>query len=186
MKNIALFLASSVLSFAAFPAFAQDAAPFTGGHAEVITGYDVVDADGADSSGGLLYGLNAGYDFALGGVILGVEGEIADSTTKDRYAGGRTETDRDFYVGARIGVPLSDRALAYGKIGYTNARFEAEYSGGEAGTVRDHLNADGVRLGAGLEYKLSDALFAKGEYRYSNYEQGLSRHQFVAGLGIRF
>ena len=186
MKNIAIFLASSVLSFAAFPAFAQDAAPFTGVHAEVITGYDVVDADGTDSSDGILYGLNAGYDFAMGGVILGLEGEIADSSTKRRFAGGRTVTDRDLYVGARIGLPLGDRALAYGKVGYTNARFESEVAAGEAGTISSHANADGIRLGAGLEYRLSDMLFLKGEYRYSNYEAGLSRHQVVTGIGARF
>jgi outer membrane immunogenic protein len=28
--------------------------------------------------------------------------------------------------------------------------------------------------------------FAKAEYRYSNYEQGVERHQVMGGFGFRF
>ena len=94
MKSITFFIASAVLCFVSAPAFAQDYAPFTGAHAEIITGYDVVYAKGVKSADGLLYGLNAGYDFALGGLILGIEGEISDSTTRLHVAGGKSETDR--------------------------------------------------------------------------------------------
>jgi outer membrane immunogenic protein len=186
MKNITIFLAASVLCFISAPAFAREPGSFTGAHAEIITGYDRVDADAVSSSNGLLYGVNAGYDVAAGGVVLGLEAEISDSTAKKRYAGGRTVTDRDLYVGGRIGVPLGDGALAYAKLGYTNARFEYSGDAGEGGTVSGGDNADGLRLGAGLEYQLSDSLFLKGEYRYSNYEAGLSRHQVVTGVGFRF
>ncbi|PZU65569.1 MAG: porin family protein, partial [Sphingobium sp.] len=122
MKSITFFIASAVLCFVSAPAFAQDYAPFTGAHAEIITG--------------LLYGLNAGYDFALGGLILGIEGEISDSTTRLHVAGGKSETDRDLYVGGRIGVPLGSKALAYVKAGYSNARMEYEASDGEGGLIR--------------------------------------------------
>lgn len=186
MKNITIFLAASVLCFISAPAFAREPGSFTGGHAELITGYDRVDADAMSAAGGLLYGLNAGYDVAAGGAILGLEAEISDSTAKKRYQGGRTVTDRDLYIGGRIGVPLGDGALAYAKAGYTNARFEYSGSGGEGGATSGGHNADGLRLGAGLEYQLGDSLFLKGEYRYSNYEAGLSRHQIVTGIGFRF
>lgn len=188
MKKITLFIASSALCFISAPAFAQEASAFTGPRVEIITGYDNVDADGAKSADGLLYGLNAGYDFAMGGVILGLEGEVSDSTAKKSYAIGRTVTDRDLYIGARIGVPIGDKALAYAKAGYTNARFEyEEAAGGEGGgAISGGKNADGLRLGAGIEYRLGGNIFLKGEYRYSNYEAGLSRHQLVTGVGIRF
>ncbi|MBB3981857.1 outer membrane immunogenic protein [Sphingobium fontiphilum] len=188
MKKITIFVASFALCFISAPAFAQETSAFTGPRVEIITGYDNVDADGAKSADGLLYGLNAGYDFAMGGVILGLEGEVSDSTTKQSDAIGRTVTDRDLYIGARIGVPISEKALAYAKAGYTNARFKyEEAAGGEGGgTISGGGNADGLRLGAGLEYRLARNIFLKGEYRYSNYEAGLSRHQLVTGLGIRF
>ncbi|KEZ19670.1 Opacity protein antigens-like protein [Sphingobium yanoikuyae] len=186
MKSITFFIASAVLCFVSAPTFAQDYAPFTGAHAEIITGYDVVDAKGVKSADGLLYGLNAGYDFALSGLILGIEGEISDSTTRLHVAGGKSETDRDLYVGGRIGVPLGSKALAYMKAGYSNARMEYEASDGEGGLIRGGDNGDGLRLGAGLEYRIAEKLFLKGEYRYSDYEAGVSRHQLVTGIGLRF
>ena len=114
------------------------------------------------------------------------EGEISDSTTRLHVAGGKSETHRDLYVGGRIGVPLGSKALAYVKAGYSNARMEYEASDGEGGLIRGGDNGDGLRLGAGLEYRIAEKLFLKGEYRYSDYEAGVSRHQLVTGIGLRF
>ena len=72
-------LGAAFLSTAlATPAFAQEAAPFTGPHVEAIVGYD----DVSEGEGDVMYGVNAGYDFQLGGVIAGIEGEYADSEVK--------------------------------------------------------------------------------------------------------
>jgi outer membrane immunogenic protein len=162
----------------ATPAFAQDAATFTGPRVEAVIGYDVVGIPGISDPDGFAYGVGLGYDFAAGGVILGVEAEISDSETKVTDAVGDTlETDRDIYVGGRIGTVIG-QSLLYAKAGYTNARFEADGIGG--------ANADGIRLGAGVEYALGNNLFLKGEYRYSNYEADISRNQVVAGFGFRF
>lgn len=178
MKKIALALVA--LTAAATPAFAQDeAAPFTGGHITAIAGYDILDlnTDGLDNPDGLAYGASAGYDFQSGNVLFGVEGEITGSTGKIE-AGNTTvaRAGRDLYAGGRIGYVLGRTAI-YGKVGYTNARVES--------SVGDE-NGDGVRVGAGVERKLNDKLFLKGEYRYSNYEGDVERHQIVAGLGVRF
>ena len=51
---------------------------------------------------------------------------------------------------------------------------------------------EGFRVGAGAEFKLSNNMYLKGEYRYSNYGKidgydiDIDRHQVVAGVGIRF
>lgn len=178
MKTVIFAAMTAALALSA-PAFAQDAGTFTGPRAEAIVGYDAVktNSNGAGTPDGFLYGVGLGYDFNLGGAVAGVEAEIADSTTKRNIVGGTIEADRDIYVGARVGVPLGETALAYVKAGYTNARIEAAGIGD---------NGDGVRVGAGLEYKLSSNLFLKGEYRYSNYEADVERHQVVGGLGLRF
>jgi outer membrane immunogenic protein len=171
--------AAVVAASVSVPAFAQEAAPFTGPHAEVIAGYDSVDTNSAfGKPDGFLYGFGLGYDVQAGPVVLGIEGEVSDSTASRTLAGVKVDTDRDLYVGGRVGVPMGSTALAYVKAGYTNARVEATGLGGD--------NGDGVRLGAGLEYKLGGNLFVKGEYRYSNYEQGVSRNQVVGGVGLRF
>lgn len=171
--------AAAAVTFSA-PAFAQNDATFSGPRAEVIAGYDAVKTgnNGLGTPDGFLYGVGLGYDLRVGGAVLGAEAEIADSTTsRNLVGGGKLESDRDIYVGARIGAPIGDKALAYVKAGWTNARLEA----GSFGS-----NHDGIRVGGGLEYNLFSNLYVKGEYRYSNYEANVERHQIVGGLGIRF
>lgn len=198
-------LGAALLSSAAItPAFAQESAPFTGPHIEAITGYD----DVSEGKGDLMYGVNAGYDFQLGGVIAGIEGEFADSdvkgsgqdllTTGDRFS---LNTDRDLYVGARLGFAVAPSTMIYAKGGYTNAKFESRFDDG-AGTIYNNgVTADGYRIGAGIEQKFNlfgPSGFIKAEYRYSNYKNidigqddydldtDFDRHQAVVGVGVRF
>lgn len=183
MKKL-IFVALAALT-AATPAMAQTSDAFTGPRAEAIVGYDKVDVNvgGLNNPDGVLYGAAIGYDVQFAGAVVGLEAEVADSDTDLSFAavpGVRLVTDRDLYAGARVGYAKGN-ALVYGKVGYTNARFEGValgFAGGE--------NLDGVRVGGGLEYKLSSNLYAKAEYRYSNYEFDIERHQAVAGIGIRF
>jgi len=177
MKTV-IFAAAAAALLSASPAFAQGDS-FVGPRAEVIAGYDAVNTNGLGTPDGFLYGAVLGYDLRAGSGVFGVEAELADATTKRNFVGGGSiDAARDIYVGARAGLPLGDIALAYVKAGYTNARFEADGLGSET--------LDGIRLGAGLEYKLAANLFLKGEYRYSNYERDVVRHQVVGGLGMRF
>lgn len=174
MKTV-IFAATAAASIAlAAPAFAQDS-NFSGFHAEALAGYDAVktNSNGLGTPDGLLYGLGLGYDLQAGGVVFGVEGEIADSTASR----GAVDAARDLYAGARVGVPVGPQMLAYAKAGYANGRVN---------TPTFRRNGDGFRVGGGLEYKLGGNLFLKAEYRYTNYEQDVERHQVVGGLGVRF
>jgi len=77
---------------------------------------------------------------------------------------------------------VAPNVLLYGKIGYSNARVEVT-----SGNVSDSTNLDGVRAGAGLEWQFRNApLSLRAEYRYTNYEQGVERHQGTVGLAFRF
>ncbi|WP_239805820.1 outer membrane protein [Croceicoccus hydrothermalis] len=219
MKKTAIALATGTafLGLAA-PAMAQDAT-FTGPRAEAILGYDISKA-GSDADNdindqddqsidGLLYGVGVGYDVDLGGAVVGVEGEYTDSTAKTEFSDGtdfegfglgRVDTGRDLYIGARVGAKVRPDVLAYVKGGYTNARYNVLSRDGER-EVRENIDADGYRLGAGLEYALNQNTFTKIEYRYSNYGKAeidfdgidsnrydidTDRHQIVASAGIRF
>lgn len=196
MRIVATALLASLA--VATPALAQDepAAPntFTGAHVEVITGVDRVRGNGEGKTG-VAYGLSGGYDFQTNsGAVFGIEGEVADASTKKCYsanivAGDRAcfKAKRDLYAGGRAGF-VSGNTLIYGKAGYTNARLGASYEDGTAATTADFsdsTNLDGVRVGGGLETTVGNFL-VKAEYRYSNYEQGVSRHQGVVGVGVRF
>ena len=220
-------LIASLLAGLAAPAFAQDASPFTGFRLEAIGGYDALksgdrDDDGVDtgedegdeSLEGAVFGVGAGYDFDLGGVVAGIEGEFTESTGEqeaDETLDGinftsRVETGRDIYVGGRLGFRAGPSTLVYGKAGYTNTSVEAGFETADDRFEFDS-NVDGWRLGAGIEQLFGANAYGKLEYRYSNYgnldfsddfdlddfdpedldtEIDLDRHQVVAAVGWRF
>ena len=194
-KSLLAVLLVGTAGIAATPALAQDQSPFSGVRVEGIVGYDTTDVEG-DNSDGVTYGAGVGYDFQVGGAVLGVEGEVSDSSIDECVSDVDVVGDelcvdagRDLYVGGRVGAAVSRNVLLYGKAGYTNGRVSLDYEDGTAGTAADFEageNLDGVRVGAGVEVAIGANSYAKTEYRYSNYEQGFDRHQVVAGFGFRF
>lgn len=209
--------ASSALSFAcigaaalAAPAFSQPlTGPFTGPRIEVLAGYDNVQSgsdQSDDAAEGISYGAAIGYDFQLGGAVVGIEGEYAgstgDLTGRDLDIVGdslRLDAERDLYIGARAGFAVAPSTLVYLKGGYTNFRVQSRYDD-TSGTIFERgVTLDGFRVGAGIEQQFSllgPSGFIKAEYRYSNYsnidlddvdaEIDTDRHQLMAGIGIRF
>jgi len=220
-KLISMAAAGTAAAIVAMPAAAQSGDyDFSGPRVEAIIGYDISRA-GSDSDNdlndmddesldGLLYGVGLGYDVDMGGVVLGLEGEYTDSTAKTEYSDGgdfegfglgRVDTGRDLYIGARVGAKVAPDVLAYVKGGYTNARYNVLARDGET-ELKDNIDTDGYRLGAGVEYAMSENTFAKFEYRYSNYGEAefdygndiesdrfdidTDRHQIVGSVGMRF
>jgi len=205
-----LFSAALIAAAAVSPALAQEKAPFTGPRVEAILGYDRANPGEAfdAKSEGLVYGGAVGYDFQVGGVVLGVEGEVTGSTAKSRQSGliaaGDSFTqkaDRDLYAGARIGFAVAPSTLIYAKGGYTNAGLITTYTPAGGAVGRTRFEAEGYRLGAGVEQKFNlfgPSGYVKAEYRYSNYSRlnstvstaaadiDLDRHQAIVGVGVRF
>jgi outer membrane immunogenic protein len=183
MRKTILAALAGTAALAATPAFAQDGAAqnFNGPHIEAIAGYDSVNG-GGDSTDGILYGIAGGYDFRINNMVLGIEAEAAESTAGDCAGGVCVDASRDLYIGGRIGAVVSPNVLVYGKVGYTNARVQVT-----SGNVTDGTNLDGIRAGAGVEWQFRNSpISIRAEYRYSNYEAGLDRHQGVVGLAYRF
>ena len=190
------FLLASLLATAfAAPAMAQDdvGGPFTGPRVEGIVGWDQVKGDGAKSDD-VMYGVAAGYDVQAGGAVIGGEIEYTDSDNRACDRGAATVADprlcfkagRDLYVGGRVGTVVGASTLLYAKAGYTNADAKFTANDGVDEVTLDKTHLDGVRVGAGVEHKLGSHSYVKAEYRYSNYEQGVERHQALAGVGYRF
>jgi len=206
----------------ATPAFAQATEPsFNGFRIEALAGYDMLrsgnedqqdseDESGSDSINGVTYGIGLGYDFDLGGIVAGIEGEISDSTGKQTeqetfdgiaIAAG-FKVGRDLYAGGRIGFNAGPSTLIYAKGGYSNTRVDA-FVEVDGERFKTKGNVDGFRLGAGVEQLFGRNAFGKLEYRYSSYsklESGddfnededvrsdvdLDRHQVVVAFGFRF
>ena len=218
-KGIALLLAAGSAFAFTVPAAAQDDPDFTGPRIEALVGYDslrpgsTVDIDNADdvdqSIDGVNYGFGAGFDYDLGTMVVGVEGEYMrseaqtdfDTSGFTSFGVSNIDAGRDLYLGARIGVKATPRTLVYAKGGYTNAKMDVLATDNTTDVETD-VNLDGWRAGAGIEHKITDTVFLKGEYRYSQYKEGeveapsgaesdrfdvdLDRHQFVVGVGARF
>jgi outer membrane immunogenic protein len=180
---------------AAAPAAAQTTATGTGLgglRLEGLVGYETTDIEdeGAD---GATYGVGIGYDVQSGNAVFGVEAEAMESEINQCVAGfpGTGDTlcakgGRDLYVGARAGAAVGANSLVYAKAGYTNTRLELEFDPAVGSTTTADDNLDGVRVGGGVQFGLSQNLYAKAEYRYSNYEQGYDKHQGLVGVGFKF
>jgi outer membrane immunogenic protein len=191
MRNLVLASLFAATAFAT-PALAQDGdAPFTGPRVEGLVGWDRVQDGG--KSDDWMYGVAVGYDAQMGGAVIGAEAEYSDSSNR-ACEGARTIADprlclkagRDLYVGGRVGTAVGESTLLYAKAGYTNADAKFTEDDGEEEITLGKSHLDGIRVGAGVEQKLGSKAYIKGEYRYSNYEQGVERHQALAGVGIRF
>lgn len=186
------FILPAMLALAATsPAFAQDRAPFTGPRVEGLIGWDRIQDTGHDDD--LVWGGALGYDMQMGSAVAGVETELTDSNNKDCAGAGTVadprlclKTARDIYAGGRIGAVMGGAMLLYAKAGYTNLRSKATSFDGTTETTLSHGDLDGIRVGVGAEYAVGSNAYLKAEYRYSNYEQGVERHQALAGIGLRF
>jgi outer membrane immunogenic protein len=179
MSKFLFATAATVAFLAVTPAFAQTAP--AGPRVEALVGYDKVKALG-ESDGGALFGIGAGYDFAVGPKIsLGADVEATESTQEESGGGAEVKAGRDLYAGGRVSFAVSPTANLYVKGGYTNARFKAD-----DGIDSFSENFGGYRLGAGGQLAVHGKAYVGGEYRYSNYEDGLKRHQLALTVGSRF
>jgi outer membrane immunogenic protein len=129
------------------------------------------------SPGGIFGGATIGYNYQIGNIVLGAEGDggyMNIQKSKPDVLGG-TEVDH-LQSGAygditgRLGYSFFDRALVYAKGGFAVYGGEAHTTTGIAGfTVNDTGTFTGWTIGGGLEYKIDAAWSIKGEYQYFNF-----------------
>jgi len=182
VKKILFASAAAAAVLASTPALAQDAsiAP-AGPRVEAVVGYDRVKALG-EKDGGVLFGVGAGYDYAVSNTVsIGADVEASGSTQKESAGLAEVNAGRDLYAGGRVSVAVSPTANLYVKGGYTNARFKAD-----DGFDSFSENFGGYRVGAGGQMTVSGKAYVGAEYRYSNYEDGLARNQVAMTVGTRF
>lgn len=177
----------------ATPALAQEAPAHSGFHIEALGGYDqlkisvdeeVAGEEMKGSSDGVLYGVAIGYDYSTGGLVLGVEGEISQSSVGEDLAFEDEEIEgyvldgtaslnvaEDIYLGGRIGAAAGN-TLFYAKAGYSMASVKFAAVGsvdGEEGSLAADLGMNGFRVGLGVEHQFTSNFYGKLEYRYTDY-----------------
>lgn len=194
----AFLLILPIFAFAA-PAQAQD----TGGlRVELMGFYDNIntelgvdddefnpardrDVDGA-------FGIGIGYDFLSGaGLNLGIDVEATHSTGNrdilvDNSVVGSVDFRDDLYVGGRVTFPVSENFNLYGKLGYTGLRVRADIEDEDFEDEYDSERLNGIRGGVGFQYSSDDKTYYGVEYRFSDYESNVERHQVGVVVGVRF
>lgn len=174
-----MFLAAAVL----FSAGAVQAAEVQGPWIEARAGWDR-----SSPNSGIAYGAAAGYDFGVGEkTFLGLQAGLAGSSMKECIGNICATAGRDIEVLARGGGAVAKSTLLYAMAGYANSRIAVP-------AVGVGVNLSGFRAGAGVEQQLGSGdskgkaqTYAKLEYRFTTYENdGGSRHQLTASLGVRF
>jgi len=159
--NKLISLMAAALLFAV-PSIAS-ANEFSGFRIGVTAGLD--DVTVAPDRTDVTYGAEVGYDVNINDtpVYLGVEATL--DNVFDR---------RDVGASARLGVQVASDTLLYGKVGYANYKdvFSREL--------------DGLRVGGGAELHLSENVYGKVEYRYTDFQAGVGKHGGLIGLGYRF
>jgi len=123
---------------------------------------------------GWAWGGVAGWGKTIDVVYLGleVEGEYADSHWQHaRLPGGRIfAVDQKYSFGAslRAGYVTPFQALLYVRLGFVRTGFNTQYQH-QRQTVDQDNELTGLRFGAGIEHPLTQALFLRSEYVYTNY-----------------
>jgi outer membrane immunogenic protein len=125
------------------------------------------------SSDTALGGVHAGFNYQIGSVVIGVEGDAEAANARGGFAdavgAGSTRRDWQASLRGRFGYAF-DRVLVYGTAGAAFSEFEFSYRNGATG-LAERLKASktGWTAGLGVAYAFTDAVIAGIEYRYTDY-----------------
>lgn len=212
-----LRFAGSALALAAClgaaPAFAADAiveeappavpmeeppvASWAGTYIGLTAGYGFggeVETDDADvGTDGFVGGAFAGIQGQSDAIVYGVEGDIGYSGVDGREDGVDTDGGVEGSIRARLGYAVTPDVLIYGTAGGAAQKLEVS-KGGES----DDQAMYGYTVGAGTDFKLTDNVFGRVEYRYTDFgskefdlgsgsqDVDSSNHRIIFGVGMGF
>jgi outer membrane immunogenic protein len=152
-----------------------------------------LDFGGTDFShtetGGLIGGF-AGYNHQLdNNIVLGLEGDFSYNFNKATKSDTDFGTDWQGSIRARAGYAF-DNAMVYGAAGWTVTRGYIDPPAAD----KSHKSFNGYTLGLGVDYKFTDSIFARAEYRFNDYgsesikgtDFSPQQHQVLFGVGYKF
>ena len=147
----------------ASPAYADTNDNFVGPRIGATVGLD--DVTNSPDANDVVYGFDAGIDAPVGDrVTVGVEA----------FSTNLFDDTRTIGAAGRLGYAVTEDALVFARAGYAN--------------YRDVFNQEleGLTVGGGLEYMITDNVYTKVEYRYSDLDQNVGSHGALLGVGLRF
>ncbi len=170
------------------------AGPYLGAYGGYGFGGRSLGATGGNiNARGWMFGGFGGYNFQSGSLVYGVEGDFGYSGVN---GGNGTTYSRQGLEGslrARFGYTPADPILLYATGGLAVARQSITDAAGTAsGTVL------GWTAGAGVDAKLTDNVFGRVEYRYTDFNSNTlntgsgaqtvspQNHRVLVGVGLKF
>lgn len=145
------------------------------------------------STSGFLGGAFVGYNYQMENFVIGAEGDIGYSGIDGDNAGTSVKTGVDGSLRARLGYVVTPDILVYGTAGGAGSRVKVS-----DGVNSDSNTALGWTAGAGADIKLTESVFGRVEYRYTdlgtdNYDLGgighdvsVKDHRIQFGVGMKF
>lgn len=179
------------------PIYDAPVASWAGGYVGLQGGYSFsgrVRAPGNTiNTDGFTGGAFGGWNGQNGMIVYGVEADIGYNGSDGANAGLSTKAGVDGTLRARIGAAVTDNVLVYGTAGGAAGRLKVS-----DGAVADTNTMLGWTAGVGADVKLSEQVFARGEYRYVDYgdksfdltggPQSIDsrENKILLGLGVKF
>lgn len=143
---------------------------------------------------GFVGGGFAGYNYDTGtGIVAGIEGDLGYSGVKGSNAGTEVKSGLDGSIRARLGYTVTPTILLYGTAGGAGRNVSVTEGG-----VKDSNTALGWTAGVGADVKITQNIFGRAEYRYSDYGSDVyntgggarsvdsSDNKILFGVGVNF
>lgn len=117
-------------------------------------------------------GAHGGFNYQLGGIILGIEGDVEALNSRSRFDGiglsARVSQDWQGSARARLGLAF-DRLMVYGTGGVSFTEYERRVFAPGALSERLTSARTGWDVGAGVNFAFTDHLILGAEYRYTDF-----------------
>ncbi|KQZ96492.1 hypothetical protein ASD64_16870 [Mesorhizobium sp. Root157] len=139
-----------------------------GGRAEDAT--ETIDTDG------FLGGAFVGYNYQMDNFVLGAEGDLGYNGMNGDTATTEAKSGFEGSLRARLGYAVSPDILVYGTAGGAGQSLKISDAAGS-----DRNTMFGWTAGVGTDIKLTDNVFGRVEYRYTDY----GSEDFNTGAGVR-
>lgn len=125
------------------------------------------------SNDSVLGGGHAGFNYQLGSVVLGIEGDIEAVNLRggfnDAEGSGHAQRDWQASLRGRIGYAF-DQVLVYATGGASFTEFDYRYFNPVVGFGENaQISRTGWNAGLGVNYALTDNLILGAEYRYTDF-----------------
>lgn len=140
------------------------AGPYAGVTAGYGFGRATSDVNGSANQRGFDGSVFGGVQGQSGQVVYGVEGDVGYDAAKATLGTTTVKGGVDGSLRGRLGYAVTDQVLLYGTGGAA-----AKHVRINDGVGSDSGMALGWTAGAGIDAKMTDQVFVRGEYRYSDY-----------------